>query len=43
MDALDFNIFASGRFSYDEGRARASLSGDTALAELALKNTLVLY
>jgi uncharacterized protein (TIGR03083 family) len=43
MDALDFNIFASGRFSYDEGRARAGLSGDTALAELALKNTLVLY
>jgi uncharacterized protein (TIGR03083 family) len=43
MDALDFNIFASGRFSYDEGRARASLSGDTALAEVALKNTLVLY
>jgi uncharacterized protein (TIGR03083 family) len=43
MDALDFNIFASGRFCYDEGRARAGLSGDTTLAELALKNTLVLY
>jgi uncharacterized protein (TIGR03083 family) len=43
MDALDFNIFASGRFRYDEGRAKAILSGDVALAELALKRTLVLY
>lgn len=43
MDALDFNILASGRFSYAEGRAKASLSGDVALAELALKKTLVLY
>ena len=43
MDALDFNILASGRFSYAEGRARATLSGDIALAELALKQTLVLF
>lgn len=43
MDALDFNILASGRFSYAEGRAHASVSGDVALAELALKKTLVLY
>jgi len=43
MDALDFNILASGRFSYEEGRARASLNGDVALAELALEKTLVLY
>jgi uncharacterized protein (TIGR03083 family) len=43
MDALDFNIFASGRFGYTEGRAKAVLSGDVALAELALKKTLVLY
>lgn len=43
MDALDFNILASGRFTYDEGRARATLSGDVVLAELILKKTVVLY
>lgn len=43
MDALDFNIYASGRYSYAEAQARANLSGDVALAELALKNTLALY
>ncbi len=43
MDVLDFNIFASGRFSYDEARARAALSGDTSLADLTLKSTLILY
>ena len=43
MDALDFNIYASGRFSYDEACTKASLSGDIALAELALKQTQALY
>jgi len=43
MDVLDFNIFASGRFSYVDARPRASLFGDIALAEMALKNLLVLY
>lgn len=43
MDALDFSIFASGRFTYAEGRAKATLSGDVALAELALRKTLVLF
>ncbi len=43
MDALDFNIFASGRFTYAESRAKATLSGDEALAELALRKTLLLY
>ena len=43
MDALDFSIFASGRFTYAEGRARATVSGDTALAELAMHKTLVLF
>ena len=43
MDALDFNIFVSGRFSYEEGMARAKLSGDTALAERAFKDLLILY
>lgn len=43
MDALDFNIFASGRFTFAECRAKATLSGDEALAELALRKTLLLY
>jgi len=43
MDALDFNIFVSGRFFYEEGMAHARLSGDTALVERAFKNLLILY
>lgn len=43
MDALDFNIYASGRFTLAEARSRATLSGDAALAEAALKSTLILY
>jgi uncharacterized protein (TIGR03083 family) len=43
MDALDFNIYASGRLSFDEARTKASLSGDIALAEVALKHTQALY
>lgn len=43
MDALDFNILASGRFTYAEGRARADLSGDLALAEVALRQAQALY
>lgn len=43
MDALDFNIFASGRFTFAEARARATLGGDVALAESGLQKTLVLY
>jgi len=43
MDALDFNVYASGRYTYAEGRSKANVSGDVALAELALKNTQVLY
>ncbi|MBI5841432.1 MAG: maleylpyruvate isomerase family mycothiol-dependent enzyme [Chloroflexi bacterium] len=43
MDALDFNIFVSGRFSYEEAMKRASISGDKALVELAFKNFIVLY
>ncbi|MBP8003229.1 MAG: maleylpyruvate isomerase family mycothiol-dependent enzyme [Chloroflexi bacterium] len=43
MDALDFNIYASGRYSYAEARAKASLSGNVELAELALQNTVALY
>ncbi len=43
MDALDFNIFVSGRFSHEEGMKRARISGDKALIESAFKNLLVLY
>ena len=43
MDALDFNIFVSGRFSYEEGMKRARVSGDKAIVEHAFKDLLVLY
>jgi uncharacterized protein (TIGR03083 family) len=43
MDVLDFNIYASGRFSFRDALGKAKLSGDLHLAEKALKNTLVLY
>ena len=43
MDALDFNIFVSGRFSYVEGMKLAKISGDTLTVENAFRNLLVLY
>jgi uncharacterized protein (TIGR03083 family) len=43
MDVLDFNIFASGRYRYEEARKLLSISGDFPLAENALKNLLILY
>lgn len=43
MDALDFNIFVSGRFSYEEGMKRARVSGDRLLIEHVFKDLLVLY
>ncbi len=43
MDALDFNIFVSGRFSYDEGMRRADITGDRSLIENGFKSLLVLY
>lgn len=43
MDALDFNIFVSGRFSFEEGMKRARISGDKSLVENAFKDLLVLY
>ena len=43
MDALDFNIFVSGRFSYEEALKRANISGDKNLVEFAFKDLLVLY
>jgi uncharacterized protein (TIGR03083 family) len=43
MDVLDFNIFASGRYSYQQARPLAKISGDVRTAEEALKQILVLY
>jgi uncharacterized protein (TIGR03083 family) len=43
MDVLDFNIFVSGRFSYEEGITRARISGDKPLIEHAFKDLIVLY
>ena len=43
MDVLDFNIFVSGRFSYEEGMKRAKVSGDKSLIDKAFKDLLVLY
>jgi uncharacterized protein (TIGR03083 family) len=43
MDVLDFNILASGRFTYEEGYDRARFLGDIALASKVLKHLLILY
>ncbi len=43
MDALDFNIFVSGRFSYKEGMQRATISGNKSLVENIFKDLLILY
>ena len=43
MDALDFNIFVSGRFSYEEIMKRINITGDKNLLEFAFKDLLVLY
>jgi uncharacterized protein (TIGR03083 family) len=43
MDVLDFNIYASGRFSYEEAAQRAEFTGDSALADRAFRHLAVLY
>jgi hypothetical protein len=43
MDVLDFNIFASGRFSYEKARPLATITGDVAFGEKALQSMLILY
>jgi hypothetical protein len=43
MDVLEFNNFASGRYSYEEARPLMTITGDIATAEKALQNILVLY
>ncbi len=43
MDVLDFNIFVSGRYSYEEALPLMTITGDTKNAEDALKDILILY
>jgi uncharacterized protein (TIGR03083 family) len=43
MDALNFNVFVSGRFSYEEGLARAELSGNSEFLKATLKDLLILF
>jgi uncharacterized protein (TIGR03083 family) len=43
MDALDFNIYASGRFTREEAAGRAVFDGDARLAERAFAGFSVLY
>ena len=43
MDALEFNIFASGRTRFEEARPRMEITGDVRAAEAALEKLLVLY
>ena len=43
MDVLEFNNFASGRYSYQKARPMISISGDISSAEKALQQILVLY
>jgi uncharacterized protein (TIGR03083 family) len=43
MDVLEFNIFASGRYTFEKARPLMTIKGDIAAAEEALKNLLVVY
>ena len=43
MDVLDFNIFASGRYSYEQARPMMTITGNEGAAEKALKQIIVLY
>jgi uncharacterized protein (TIGR03083 family) len=43
MDVLDFNIYASGRFSHDQAVERAELTGDRELADRVFRHLAVLY
>ena len=43
MDVLEFNIFASGRATFDRACTLMTITGDTAFAEKLLKGLLILY
>jgi hypothetical protein len=40
---MENQIFATGRFTYEEALSRADISGDESLAKSLLKNILILY
>lgn len=43
IDALEFNIYASGRMSYEQAVGKAIISGETVAGKSILKNILILY
>ena len=43
MDAVEFNIYASGRYTYEQARAKCVITGDTAFAENLFRQISVLY
>jgi hypothetical protein len=43
MDALDFSIFVSGRYKYEEIYSRIQLSGNIELANILLKDLIILF
>jgi uncharacterized protein (TIGR03083 family) len=43
MDTLDFNIYASGRMSFEQAVGQASFSGNAELAHRTFRDFLVLY
>lgn len=43
MDAVEFNIYASGRSTYEQARGKSEITGDTAFAEKHLRQISILY
>lgn len=43
MDVLEFNIFASGRYTFDQARPLMEITGDVNAAEQALRQLLIIY
>jgi uncharacterized protein (TIGR03083 family) len=43
MDVLEFNIFASGRSSFEQARKQMTITGDNAFAEELLRDLIILY
>jgi uncharacterized protein (TIGR03083 family) len=43
MGVLEFNIFASGRASFEQARRQMTITGDTAFAEKLLRGLIILY
>ena len=43
MDAVEFNIYASGRSTFEQARTKCVITGDTAYAEKLMRQISVLY